>query len=107
MRSGGDAVELTDEHGDAVFFEFENVRAIRTDTWKYVQRFPDGPDELYNLVADPGEEANLIGQAPHAAMQEQLATRLDAFFDRHADPKYDLKKGGTSKTPLHLKPADK
>jgi arylsulfatase A-like enzyme len=101
--SGSDA----EKNGDAVFFEFENVRAIRADSWKYVQRFPDGPDELYNLAADPGEETNLVGQAPHAAVQQQLTKRLDEFFDRYADPKYDLKKGGTSKTPLHLKAADK
>src|SRR5688572_17714867 len=59
LRKGDSA-----ERADAVFFEFENTRAIRTATWKYVQRFPDGPDELYDLGADPGEETNLISSAP-------------------------------------------
>jgi arylsulfatase A-like enzyme len=102
LRKGDSA-----ERADAVFFEFENTRAIRTATWKYVQRFPDGPDELYDLGADPGEETNLIRSAPAAALQLQLARGLTEFFDRYADPKYDLKRGGTSKTPLHFKRKDK
>jgi arylsulfatase A-like enzyme len=92
--------------GDAVFFEFENVRAIRTADWKYVHRFPDGPDELYDLAADPGEATNLAGRAEHASRQADLSRRLGEFFDRFADPKYDLSRGGTSKTPLHLKAAE-
>src|SRR5262245_16141792 len=43
----------TVEWGDAVFFEFENTRAIRTAEWKLVTRFPDGPNELYDLKGDP------------------------------------------------------
>jgi len=34
---------------DTVFYEFETVRAIRTDDWKYVERLKDGPRELYDL----------------------------------------------------------
>jgi arylsulfatase A-like enzyme len=91
--------------GDAVYFEFENVRAIRTATSKYIQRFPDGPNELYDLAADPSEAMNLAGHEAHAQTQVRLAGRLNEFFDRYADPKYDLKNGGTSKTPLHAKTA--
>ena len=40
---------------NTVFYEFENVRAIRTDEWKYVERYIDGPHELYNLNNDPNE----------------------------------------------------
>jgi arylsulfatase A-like enzyme len=88
--------------GGAVFFEFENVRAIRTASWKLVHRFPDGPEELYDLAADPGEATNLAGRAEHAPRQSELSKRLGEFFDRYADPKYDLSRGGTSKTPLHI-----
>jgi len=94
------------EWGDAVYYDFENTRAIRTAAWKYVRRFPGGPDELYDLAADPSERENLAGRAAHADTQKQLAKRLDEFFDRHADPKYDLRRGGESKTPLHA-PAGK
>jgi arylsulfatase A-like enzyme len=83
-----------------VFYEFENTRAIRTLEWKYIHRFPDGPDELYDLKHDPGERKNLVGQPAPAAVQKELRKRLDAFFDRYADPTYDLKRDGRSKVPL-------
>src|SRR5256886_4891257 len=54
---------------NTVFFEFENTRAIRTFDWKYINRFPDGPSELYDLKSDPGERHNLVDQPDHAAQQ--------------------------------------
>jgi arylsulfatase A-like enzyme len=95
------------EWGDAVFFEFENTHAIRTAEWKYVSRFPDGPSELYDLKVDRGQSNNLVNQPAQAAVRERLARRLDQFFDRYADPKYDLKRAGKSKTALHTRPAKK
>ena len=85
---------------DTIFFEHENVRAIRTTEWKCIHRFPDGPDELYDLKNDPGEKMNLQGRPEHAAIQKELRRRLEAFFDRYADPQYDLRRGGKSKTHL-------
>lgn len=88
------------EWKDEIFYELENVRAVRTPDWKYVHRFPDGPHELYDLAADPGEQFNLFGQPRQAEIQQQLSRRLEEFFARHADPKYDLWRGGRSKTKL-------
>lgn len=85
---------------EPVFFEFDNVRAVRTTGWKYIHRFPAGPDELYDLAADPGETKNLHGRPEHAARQQELHQHLETFFKRYADPKYDLRRGGTSKTQL-------
>lgn len=85
---------------DVVYYDFENTRAIRTADWKYVHRFPDGPHELYDLEADPGEQFNLFGQPRQAKVQQDLRRRLETFFDRYADPTYDLWKGGRSKTKL-------
>jgi arylsulfatase A-like enzyme len=85
------------EWDDVTYFDFENVRSVRTERWKLITRFPDGPDELYDLSADPGERANLIDRADHAGTRRELRRRLDAFFARYADPKYDLSRGGTSK----------
>jgi arylsulfatase A-like enzyme len=85
---------------NVVFYEYENSRMVRTDRWKLTRRFPAGPDELYDLVGDPGEKTNLFGKAEQAAVQGQLQDKLDAFFKRYADPKYDLWKGGISKAPL-------
>ena len=60
-----------------------NVRAVRTDDWKYIH-YPHGdgaPDrhmaELYDLKNDPGETKNLINDARYAVklseMKEELA----------------------------------
>ncbi len=85
---------------NVVYYEFENVRAIRTADWKYIERFPDGPHELYDLAADPGEQFNLYAQFKQVEIQADLRKRLYDFFARHADPQYDLWRGGRSKTHL-------
>ena len=85
---------------NVIFYEFENSRAIRTADWKLTRRFPNGPDELYDLKNDPGERKNLIDRPEHAATQARLSKRLDEFFDHYADPKYDLFHGGGSKSHL-------
>ena len=89
---------------NVIFYEFENTRMIRTADWKYTRRFPDGPDELYHLAVDPGERKNLAGAPEHATIEKEMARRLAAFFDRYADPKFDLWRGGGSKTRQLLHP---
>ncbi|MBW8040630.1 MAG: sulfatase-like hydrolase/transferase [Planctomycetes bacterium] len=89
---------------NVIFYEFENSRMIRTPDWKYTRRFPSGPDELYDLRNDAGERENLVNQPKHAGIQKKLAERLGAFFNRYADPKYDLWRGGGSKTFLLTSP---
>jgi len=86
------------EWEDVVFYEFETVRAVRTAQWKYIHRHPDGPHELYHLATDPGEATNLVDDPAHAERRAALEQRLDAFFARYAEPKYDLYRGGGSKT---------
>lgn len=88
------------EWDNTVFYDFENVRAVRTPSWKYVERFPDGPHELYDLEHDSGEQFNLFGQPQQAERQRELRKKLFAFFDNYADPKFDLWRGGRSKTEL-------
>jgi arylsulfatase A-like enzyme len=90
---GGDG----DDGDDAVFFEFENTRSIRTRDWKYVSRFPNGPYELYHLKDDPDELHNLMDERAYAGRQRELNERLHEFFNRYADPQYDLSRGGKSK----------
>ncbi len=89
---------------DTVFFEFENVRAVRTAEWKYIERFKQTPNELYHLTDDPGERTNLIDDPAMAQKRTELRARLQAFFAQHADPQYDLWRGGRSKADL-LSPA--
>ena len=89
---------------NVIFYEFENSRMIRTPDWKYTRRFPGGPDELYDLRSDAKERENLVNQTKHDGIQKKLAERLDAFFNRYANPKYDLWRGGGSKTYLLTSP---
>jgi N-acetylglucosamine-6-sulfatase len=69
-----------------------NVRALRTDRWKYI-RYPHGPRfdstpdkhlrELYDLRADPEERKNLINDpaqaATIAALDRQLLAEMAAL----------------------------
>lgn len=87
---------------DAVFYEFEALRCIRTERWKYVHRHPNGPHELYDLSTDHEEFKNLYGAVEHADVTAELKRRLDAFFDEHAVPKYDMYHGGGSQAKLFV-----
>lgn len=86
---------------NAVFYEFETLRCVRTNDWKYVHRFPNGPHELYNLKADPDEFNNLVNDAKHAPVRTAMKKRLDGFYAKYALPKYDLYNGGTAQTILY------
>jgi arylsulfatase A-like enzyme len=92
----GEELEWENVH----FFEFENVRAIRTDRWKYIERIHQTPNELYDLQADADEHNNLYGHPDRAETVLQLRRRMHEFFHAHADPKWDLWHGGRSKTDL-------
>jgi arylsulfatase A-like enzyme len=87
---------------DVVFYEFENVRAIRTGQWKYIERFREEPNELYDLERDPGERHNLVDRAECAAIRTSLRARLHSFFERYAEPQWDLWRGGRSKSELSM-----
>jgi arylsulfatase A-like enzyme len=72
-----------------VYDEYGPVRAVRTPDWKYVHRYPYGPNELYDLRNDPGETANLAGDAGHRNREREMRNRLTEWFLRHADPERD------------------
>ncbi len=73
-----------------------NVRALRTDKWKYI-RYPHGdgsPDkhmaELYNLKNDADEDKNLINDPSLAKTIEELRVELDRVIAAHGDGKPDV-----------------
>jgi arylsulfatase A-like enzyme len=46
-----------------IFIERRNdIKAVRTDNWKYIENFYCNNKELYNLRTDPGEEKNIFGK---------------------------------------------
>ncbi|MDF1844991.1 MAG: sulfatase-like hydrolase/transferase [Rubripirellula sp.] len=92
---------MNEESDSAVFYEFENLRCVRTDTFKYVHRHPNGPHELYDLRKDPDEFTNLYQDSGYAATRRDLKHRLDQFYAEYALPKYDLWKEGTSQVRIH------
>src|SRR4029079_9130633 len=91
------------EWDNAIFYEMETCRAIREERWKYVARHPSGPNELYDMQADPQERFNLYGQPGAEETRARLAQRLNEFFTRYADPKYDIWNGGGSKATRHVR----
>jgi len=92
------AGDQIDAWEDAAFFEFVTVRVIRTPGWKYMKRLDaEGGNTLYDLKSDPDENVNLIDRPEYAQVVSELDKKLTAFFDRYADRKFDLWKGGTAK----------
>ena len=85
---------LTGEEGPAresvvVYDEYGPCRMIRTPAWKYVLRWPDGPNELYHLADDPGEEHNLVEDPGCAAIRQALKRQMGDWFETYVDPRFD------------------
>lgn len=78
---GRDSVVIYDEYG--------NTRMVRTEEWKYVQRHPNGPDELWDLANDPDERDNRIDDPAQQGRVRELRARLEAWFRRYARPEID------------------
>lgn len=89
-----------------MFYEMETTRAIRTDKWKYVERYPNGPYELYNIELDPRERFNMYGQPGSEEKRKELSGKLQKFFGHYVDSTYDLWHGGKSKAKVHSQERD-
>lgn len=85
-----------------IFYEQTETRAIRTKKYVYWKRMDQnfGDDELYNMVDDPLQNINIIGQKEYQAVVADLDERLQAFHQQYADPKYNLWLGGIAKGTL-------
>jgi len=111
--------ELHDEVFSELTFHaaYEPQRSIRTRRWKYIRRFEDDPrlrpantddspskqllldhgwqerpvaaEQLYDLVFDPCEMANLAADPGHAHVVAALRERLVAWMRETSDPLLD------------------
>lgn len=72
-----------------IYDEYGPTRMVRAREWKYVHRYPYGPHELYDLVADPGERVNLAGRPERAGLVEEMRRQLEGWFLLHVDPDRD------------------
>lgn len=80
---------LGDETPIYVLDEYGPTRMIRTRTWKYVHRYPDGPDELYDLANDPFERLDLVDLPEYDERISSLRTELEDWYDHYVDPRMD------------------
>ena len=72
-----------------IYDEYGYCRMIRTREWKYVHRYPDGPNELWDLVNDPHELNNLIEDPTQLPRIKDLREQMEAWFDEYVDPDLD------------------
>ena len=72
-----------------VYDEYGPVRMVRTREWKYVHRYPEGPNELYDLVNDPDERANLVDDAARAGRVREMRAMLEDWFARYVEAEID------------------
>jgi arylsulfatase A-like enzyme len=72
-----------------VYDEYGPVRMIRTRAHKYIHRYPYGPHELYDLLADPGENVNLADEEAMQDTLHSLKADMETWFRRYMDPGRD------------------
>jgi arylsulfatase A-like enzyme len=82
-----------------VYDEYGGTRMIRTKDWKYVHRYPDGPNELYDLINDVDERRNLIDDPAQVGRVSEMRSALEDWFAKYVVPekdglKYDVKGTG-------------
>ncbi len=72
-----------------VLDEYGPTRMIRTGSEKYVHRYPDGPNEFYDLSADPEETSNEIDNPVFRDSIDRLRAELEEWFARYTEPERD------------------
>jgi N-sulfoglucosamine sulfohydrolase len=115
----GDVPSLHDEVFTEMTFHaaYEPQRAVRTERWKYIRRFDDyphpvlancddsaskdllvehgwgkrtvDPEQLYDLVFDPGETRNVAFDPANDGVLTELRERLERWMAERGDPLLD------------------
>ncbi|HEY0075346.1 MAG TPA: sulfatase-like hydrolase/transferase [Abditibacteriaceae bacterium] len=71
---------------DVHFGEYGDLRMIRTPHYKLVRRYPNGPDDLFDLGADPDETRNLALLPEYAETHAALLQRLEEWYAVYEEP---------------------
>lgn len=79
--SDRDHIVIMDEYGP--------VRMIRTPAWKYIHRYPYGPNELYDMARDSEERHNVVDDPARTEIVTLLRGELQRWFHRYVDPAVD------------------
>lgn len=79
--------------------EYGNVRMIRTFTHKLTLRYPNGPNELINILDDSREIRNLYNEPSQKDLIKDLSSHIDTFFSKYEEP--DTSGLLREKLPLH------
>jgi len=78
------------QHASVVVLdEYGPNRMIRGQRFKYIVRYPYGPNELYDLEQDPGETTNLINKDAWQKQAQQMRQMLEEWFAKYVDPAID------------------
>jgi arylsulfatase A-like enzyme len=72
-----------------IYDEYGPVRMVRSKEWKYVHRYPYGPNELYHLETDIDERVNLIDQPDYNDVIASMKALLENWFLKYVDPEVD------------------
>lgn len=69
--------------------EYGPVRMVRNHDWKLVQRYPEGPNELYHISEDTEEECNLYGNPRYESLALDMRKQLEHIFAEYGDSELD------------------
>lgn len=81
--------EKPDDKMIVVYDEYGPNRMIRNEYYKYVHRYPYGPNEFYNLKVDSGEKNNAIDDSKYEDEINHFKHELEKWFFKYVDPNVD------------------
>ncbi len=82
---------VDDKNAVVIYDEYGPTRMIRTERYKYVHRYLDGPHEFYDLELDPDEKINLLEHIKIPRECEEMKIELEQFFKTYSTSTYDGK----------------
>lgn len=78
--------EKRTEDNIVIHDEYGPNRMIRSERYKYINRYPHGPNALYDLKLDPDERINLISDAKYQKVATEMKQKLETWFTKYSDP---------------------